>query len=277
MKKIITTTIGAAILTNSILFPQALSANEQVNKKYNFSIASEEHNSSTNLIADSEITLSIKKQYFMDDRINGFNIRVVTEDGKVKLTGTVPSQETKDLLVSIAKRTTGVKRVESNIKVTDKSLIREATRDSIITNKIKITLLDDSEIYDSNISVKTTNGIVTLSGKVPSEKMRARAIHLAYDINNVKDVIAEIEVDPSLISSSLVNLPSDSAITMIIKLRYLEDEVLSTLTIQVKTINAEVILSGTVKTNEAKDRAISIAKLTNGVKKVTSQLVVQNK
>ena len=225
------------------------------------------------LISDAAITLSIKKQFLMDDKINSLNIKIFTTNGKVILIGTAPSKQAKEVAISIAKSTKGVVEVEANLAITDESLIKQASDDTIITSKIKIAYLNDPDINSSSINVKTVNECVILTGTVPDESTKEKAIAIARDTPSVKKVLAnDVQVNKA---SFIKNIASDSAISSIIKLRYLEDDILSVLDIHVKTINQEVILSGAVQNNEEKEKAILIAKLTNGVKKVSSQLEVQ--
>lgn len=135
--------------------------------------------------------------------------------------------------------------------------------------------MDDELISCNDIKVKTVNGKVTLTGKVPNAEVRDRAVSLSNNTIGVVNVTSNIEIDGSVASSSVKNLGSDSAITTMIKLKYLEDTELDGLDLHVTTINGEVSIGGVVNNNALKERAISIAKYTNGVKKVTSHIVVK--
>ncbi len=264
------------IFTFAALGCSSLTSLADTNYQYNVSSSNQKHSDESskmsNIMSDAKITISIKRQFLADDRISGLNIRVTTINGSVTLVGTVPSEEEKQLAISIAKATKGVRHVDSDLEITDAGLIRKASSDAMITSRVKVAFLDDSEINFLDISVKTINGKVTLKGSVPDEKTKRKAISLAKEIRQVKDVISHLEINKA---SSLKNLASDSAITSIIKLRYFEDEELNGLDIHVKTINKEVTISGVVFNKAAEQRAISIAKLTNGVEKVISQLKVQ--
>jgi len=244
------------------------------NTDVNYNNESNESSAIENIASDAAITISIKKKYAVDDRINSFNIRVHTINGKVTVTGTVPNKEVKNLVIAIAKDTKGVSDVITNLKITDESLIRQASSDATITAKIKLTYLDESDIKVTDIGIKTIHGVVTLTGKVPDERTKNIAISIAKETKGVKEVVSKIEVDKSIISSSMGNMASDSAITSIIKLRFFEDDILSGLDLHVKTINGEVTLSGKVMDNASKERAISIANNTNSVKKVVSNIIV---
>ena len=144
--------------------------------------------------------------------------------------------------------------------------------DTSISILVKKKLLGDDKVSGLDVHVKTINGKVTLSGKVPNEAAKQRAISLAKEVDSVKEVISKIEIDES---SYAKNLASDTAITTKIKLKLLDDDQVSGLDVHVKTINGKVTLAGVVPDQEAKDRVIAIAKLTNGVAKVYSNLEVE--
>jgi hyperosmotically inducible protein len=68
----------------------------------------------------------------------------------------------------------------------------------------------------------------------------------------------------------------DSAITTRIKTRYAEDSVVSVFNIGVRTYEGTVTLSGTVGSILARDRAVSLARQTDGVRGVNNQIVIED-
>jgi hyperosmotically inducible protein len=60
--------------------------------------------------------------------------------------------------------------------------------DSWITTKVKSKLAAAKGIKSSDISVNTTDGVVTLTGTVASSKQRTRVEHLAKQVKGVKSV-----------------------------------------------------------------------------------------
>jgi hyperosmotically inducible periplasmic protein len=69
--------------------------------------------------------------------------------------------------------------------------------DSVITLKVKTAILNDPTFkgQQSQISVTTVNGVVTLSGTVDSEPSIGRALELTNNQKNVKSVVIDLEVD----------------------------------------------------------------------------------
>jgi len=69
--------------------------------------------------------------------------------------------------------------------------IEEAVTDTWITSKVKSTFLTDTNIDGTVIHVWTIDGVVTLSGELPTETDRQLAISTAQTITGVKSVVAD--------------------------------------------------------------------------------------
>ena len=76
-------------------------------------------------------------------------------------------------------------------------------------------------------------------------------------------------------SSTLKNVVPDSTITASIKTKYLTDDKIKVLDVRVETVNGKVTLTGNVPDSDVKERAISIATNTSGVKEVVSKLEIK--
>ncbi len=70
---------------------------------------------------------------------------------------------------------------------------------------------------------------------------------------------------------------SDSAITTKIKGKYVGDSVVSVFNIGVRTYEGTVTLSGTVGSIAARDRAVSLARATDGVRAVNNQIIIEDR
>ena len=71
--------------------------------------------------SDSAITTKIKGKYVADSIVSVFNISVRTYEGTVTLSGTVGSYVAREQAEELAKETGGVKAVNNQIIVEDKS------------------------------------------------------------------------------------------------------------------------------------------------------------
>jgi hyperosmotically inducible periplasmic protein len=171
---------------------------------------------------DRWITVQIQAQYFGDPDVRGRDIQVETRDGVVTLTGEVGDQEIREHVVTIARNTEGVERVEDRLRVhgeaeptagpegerRDPEHPAEGERpredrpvtgrmgDAWITTKIQARYFTDEEVRGADINVTTENGVTTLEGEVASEQVRERALRLARETDGVERVEDRLTVRP---------------------------------------------------------------------------------
>ena len=72
--------------------------------------------------------------------------------------------------------------------------IAEASSDARITATIKAKIVRESDLSVWDISVSTTDGVVTLSGKISSVDNISKAMALAMDTDGVKQVNSTLQV-----------------------------------------------------------------------------------
>lgn len=145
--------------------------------------------------------------------------------------------------------------------------------DSAITAKVKSALVDDKTIKSTDISVKTENGVVILSGFVGSQAQADHAVEVASKVESVKSVSDKLHVKDEA-KQSMKAYASDAATTSELKAKLLADDIVPSRNVKVETTNGEVQLSGVVKTQAQSKRAESIAKAIDGVKSVKNDLTV---
>jgi hyperosmotically inducible protein len=75
-------------------------------------------------------------------------------------------------------------------------VISDATTDARITAAIKAKLVRDPDLSAWNISVNTTDGVVTLSGSASSAENIGKAVFLAMETEGVRQVISTLQVKP---------------------------------------------------------------------------------
>lgn len=120
------------------------------------------------------------------------------------------------------------------------------------------------ELQQSHISVTSYNGIVLLSGQVPSEQVRQRAETVTHEIRKVRKIHNELTVAGP---TSAIVRTNDSWLTAKIKSKMLADPLLQAMMIKVVTENGAVYLMGLVNDTQAK-QAVDITRNTTGVQKV---------
>ncbi|WDB79627.1 molecular chaperone OsmY [Escherichia albertii] len=143
--------------------------------------------------------------------------------------------------------------------------------DSAITVKVKAALVDHDNIKSTDISVKTDQKVVTLSGFVESQAQAEEAVKAAKSVEGVVSVSDKLHVRDSK-ERSVKGYAGDTAITSEIKAKLLADDTVPSRHVNVETTDGVVQLSGTVDSQAQSDRAESIAKAVDGVKSVKNDL-----
>ena len=186
-----------------------------------------------------------------------------------------------------------------------------AVKDAWLVMKVHSEMVDEDVLNGSNIDVDVKDGVVTLQGTVPSAAARARALEVARKNDGVKNVVDQLRVGPARSGGTAGAMDrtgdkveragekaeragekamdkGDSAtrragraiddgwIKSKIYAQYLTDwnTVLDDSDIDVDVDHNVVTLNGTVKSAEAKAKAVSTAKSTDGVKAVHDNLRV---
>lgn len=139
--------------------------------------------------------------------------------------------------------------------------------DSTITAKVKAALVDHDSIKSTDISVKTDQKVVTLSGFVESRAQAEEAVKVAKGVEGVTSVSDKLHVRDSK-ETSVKGYAGDTAITSEVKAKLLADDIVPSRKVKVETTDGVVQLSGTVESQAQSDRAESIAKAIDGVKSV---------
>ena len=142
--------------------------------------------------------------------------------------------------------------------------------------KVKTVLGLSKRLAGFDIGVSASDGVITLTGQVPSEDIKSLAGAIARDTPGVTDVKNEIAVDPAAQPSSESVHVEDLEIRVAILEALAHSRELGGKNIDVKVENRSVILSGSVETPTQRSGAEQIARAADGVAGVTNNLVVTN-
>jgi len=175
------------------------------------------------MVSDAWITTQVYAKFFADPDIKGRNIDVQTVSGVVTLHGTIQSDAERSRAIAKAKGTEGVKQVIDKLTLPQAekppaadghekgraSSSAEQARaharsaadrvgkeisDTWITTKVQAMYFLDKDVKGMDIDVTTKGTIVTLTGTVPTEATRQKAVADARSIEGVSQVIDKIVV-----------------------------------------------------------------------------------
>ncbi|ASQ47159.1 Osmotically-inducible protein Y precursor [Legionella clemsonensis] len=149
-------------------------------------------------LSDSVITTKITAKFTKNRNLNPLKIYVSTEDGVVTLRGHVKNRQAFVDALRLAKMTKGVKEVDSDELVIKQ--VNTAFTDAYITAKVEAAVLkakvfDDESIPLVGINASTTNGTVTLSGRLQQEKAISAIIKRVAAVRGVKKIISKLQID----------------------------------------------------------------------------------
>jgi hyperosmotically inducible periplasmic protein len=142
---------------------------------------------------DSGITSMIRTSLEANDKVKARQVDVETREGTVYLTGVVDTEGAKVEAGRIAWRTEGVRGVENDLTVGERTVGSEID-DVMISSKVKVKLIATTDIKSGDIDVSCSQGVVTLIGRVSSETIKNEAGRIARDTDGVKGVNNELLV-----------------------------------------------------------------------------------
>src|SRR5215475_623672 len=159
---------------------------------------------------------------------------------------------------------------------------RRSASDTTTNTAVKNKLAADPTTSAAKIDVDTTNGVVTLSGKVPTAAEKSEAERIARNTQGVRQVVNNISTEggeggPGATPGGTPGAggtANDTLILSSIKSKYLANGIIGT---NVDVNNGEVTITGEVDNPQEKAKAEQIARQTSGVKSVKNQLTIKRK
>ena len=142
---------------------------------------------------DSWITTKAKLALSTDGRTKARHISVETQGATVVLRGKVSSAEERAAAEEIARGISGVAYVNNALQIVpdDQRKTVDAKDDGIET-AIRERLMNDTQLKDAAIKVRSDNSVVTLRGKVSDPKAKSRASDVVRGVPGVRSVRNEL-------------------------------------------------------------------------------------
>lgn len=147
--------------------------------------------------------------------------------------------------------------------------------DAWLTTKIQAQYFADNDIKARHINVSTKDGAVTLSGRVDDQNAHDQALQTARNTDGVRGVTDQLTIGPASPASGAPEQMSAALVTAKIQAKYFTDPDVKARDVNVSTTNGVVTLTGRVDTEVERQKAVDIARTTEGVTRVENGLVVQ--
>ena len=143
--------------------------------------------------ADSAITSSVNDALKDNEKVKAKQVEVQTREGVVNLTGVVDTEEARREAGRVAWRTKGVRGLQNDLTVGERT-VGSWVDDVMISSKVKSKLIANSEVKAGDIDVSSSQGVVTLIGRVSSTTIKNDAERIAKGTAGVKGVNNELLV-----------------------------------------------------------------------------------
>ncbi|HUO87376.1 MAG TPA: BON domain-containing protein, partial [Thermoanaerobaculia bacterium] len=120
-------------------------------------------------------------------------VEVQTREGVVYLTGVVDTAEARREAARVAWRTEGVRGVNNDLTVGEMT-VGSWIDDVMISSKVKAQLIANTLIRAGDIDVSSSQGVVTLIGRVGTQAIKSDAERIARATKGVTGVDNELRV-----------------------------------------------------------------------------------
>src|SRR5688572_9002697 len=146
--------------------------------------------------ADAGITSVVEATLEANEKVKARQVEVETREGVVYLTGVVDTADARREAGRVAWRAEGVRGVVNDLTVGEMT-VGSWVDDVIISSKVKSKLLANSEIRAGDIDVSSSQGVVTLIGRVSTQTIKTDAERIANGTQGVSGVNNELLVGKS--------------------------------------------------------------------------------
>jgi len=215
-----------------------------------------------NAVKDAWLVMKVHSEMVNEDLLGGSNIDVDVKNGVVTLQGTVPSEAARARALEVAKKNDGVKNVVDQLKIAPAG---DRTGNAG----------DRADRAADRAGDKADRAMDRAGDKAEraADRTGAAAAAAANKSERAVDNAANKGENAARKTGRAVD---DGWIKSKIYAQFMADwnTVLNDSDIDVDVVNNNVTLNGTVKSAEAKSKAVAIAKATDGVKSVKDNLRV---
>ncbi len=144
--------------------------------------------------SDTRIQAYINDAWFRYNTDMFAKLDMTVREGRVLITGNVPTQQMRLDAVRLAWQAPSVRQVINEIRVENSEGISGYTRDTWISTQLRTKLIFDREIQSINYSFDCVGGIVYLMGIARDQEELNRAINQARSIAYVKEVVSYVRL-----------------------------------------------------------------------------------
>lgn len=124
---------------------------------------------------------------------NRAHVNINSYNRQVLLTGEVPNENDKQLAEQIVSKVDNVKGIVNELAVMGNTTLGQRSSDTLVTGKVKASLVDASDLYVGAFKVVTERGTVYLMGRV-TQREADKATQITRNISGVQRVVRIFEI-----------------------------------------------------------------------------------
>lgn len=154
-----------------------------------------EERSLGNQVDDLTVKLAINEALFAHNERLFRDVSVDVTEGRVLLTGKVPTAVDRVDAVRLAWQAEGVVEVINELQVSESGDLVDYFDDLRISNELRFHLFFDREITAINFNVDTVGGVVYITGIASDRAELERVLDHARHIAGVKEVVSHVRIE----------------------------------------------------------------------------------
>ena len=144
---------------------------------------------------DASIRIQIMDAWFRHDVELYRRLGITVREGRVLVTGTVPTPDDRVEAIRLVWQVKEVKQVINEVRVDEQgATVGTYVQDTWITGNVKTLLMFDKQIQSINYTVETVGATVYLMGIAQTQHELDRAINHARNTKYVKNVVSYVRV-----------------------------------------------------------------------------------
>ena len=143
-------------------------------------------------IDDATIRIDLNHRLFEAGEVLYVSVGLDVIEGRVLLTGIVPTAEHRVEAAQLTWRSSKVKQVLNELEVGARRDIVAFVKDKRIGGQLRIALLRDLDIIDINYVITTMNGVVYLLGIAQNQAELDKVVSHASNIGGVEKVVSHV-------------------------------------------------------------------------------------
>lgn len=134
----------------------------------------------------------LKAILFVDRGHDYSDIDITVYEGRLMLTGSMPSEDGRKKLVENAWKADGVDQVIDEIFVGDDTPFRQGVEDSSADGAIRFKYVTASDIRSGNYKISVSNGVAYILGVARDQRELDLALQKASETSGVRSVVSHV-------------------------------------------------------------------------------------